>query len=94
MIGSGNSSYAAERGPGGLYSDLPSLLTVVGNGSAFSYPLRGDLYSTILPLSGIRRCREKVVICSEPLGAYNLTHLELLRGRCSQWFAKPDSDYQ
>lgn len=49
-MGSGNSSYAAERGPGGLYNDLPSLLIVVGSGSAFSYPIRGDLYSTILSL--------------------------------------------
>lgn len=41
-IGFGNSSYEADFGPGGLKSDFPSGLTVVGKGSAFSYPWRGD----------------------------------------------------
>lgn len=35
-MGLGNSSYDLDRGPGGLYSDFPSALKLVGKGSAFS----------------------------------------------------------
>ena len=80
-MGSGNSSYAAERGPGGLYSDLPSLLTVVGKGSAFSYPRRGDLYSAILTLREVRRksCARVGSDEQRSVGAHASTHLVPLK---------------
>ena len=58
--GGGYCSYAADFAAGGLYSDLPSSLNVVGKGSAFSKPFRGDSKGMVVEKVGTSgRCESK-----------------------------------